>query len=129
MKQYEVKSSILGFETIQTLEIHEIDELFCTMKDANNNQIAFTIVNPYVLREYSFDLPTNIKILLDINEKSQIKVFNIVVIQNPLENSTVNFLAPIIVNEDNNTIAQAILNKQTHPDFGMAEMIKSFKEN
>jgi flagellar assembly factor FliW len=40
----------------------------------------------------------------------------------------VNFLAPIIVNNDNKTVAQAVLNKQSHPELGMAETIKSFKE-
>lgn len=128
MPQYEVKSEILGFENVNTVEIHEIDELFSTLKDAKNEHISFTIINPYLLREYSFDLPTNIKILLGINEKSNVSVYNVVVIQEPLENSSINFLAPIIVNTDNNKIAQAILNKVSHPEFGMSETIKSFKE-
>ena len=110
------------------VEIHEIDELFSTLQDVNNKQISFTILNPYLLREYSFDLPLDVKILLDINEKSNVSVYNIVVIQEPLENSSINFLAPIIVNTDNNKIAQAILNKVNHPEFGMAETIKTFRE-
>ncbi|MBC8237958.1 MAG: flagellar assembly protein FliW [Helicobacteraceae bacterium] len=128
MQQYEVKSTLLGFENINKVEIHEIDELFSTLQDVDNEQISFTILNPYLLREYSFDLPLDIKILLDINKESNVSVYNIVVIQEPLENSSINFLAPIIINTDNNTIAQAILNKVSHPEFGMAETIKSFKE-
>ena len=50
-----------------------------------------------------------------------------VVLQEALENSAVNFLAPIIVNHDNNLIGQAVLNAKNHPDFGMAESIKSFR--
>lgn len=128
MQVYEVKNALLGFENINKVEIHEIDELFSTLQDIDNKQISFTILNPYLLREYSFDLPIDVKILLDINEKSNVSVYNIVVIQEPLENSSINFLAPIIVNTDNNTIAQAILNKVNHPEFGMAETIKSFRE-
>lgn len=128
MQKYEIKSSILGFEDIKHIEIHEIDDFFSTMQDTDNKDISFTIVNPYQLREYSFDLPSDIKVLLDINETSKIKVYNIVVIQKPLEESTINFLAPIIINDDNKKIAQAILNKTSHPEFGMAETIKSFKE-
>lgn len=128
MQQYEVKNTIPGFENINKVEIHKIDELFFTLKDANDTGISFTIINPYLLREYSFDLPLDIKILLGINEKSNISVYNIVVIQTPLENSNVNFLAPVIVNTDNNKMAQAILNKESHPEFGMAETIKSFRE-
>ena len=126
---YSVKGNILGFENTLNVKIHEIDELFSTMQDMNNEGISFTIVNPYLLREYSFDLPLDIKVILDINEKSNVSVYNIVVIQDPLENSTVNFLAPIIVNNDNKQIAQAVLNPKKHPEFGMAESIKSFKKN
>ncbi len=128
MQKYRVKSTILGFEDMSSVEIHEIDELFSTMQDADNDKISFTIVNPYQLREYSFDLPSDVKVLLDINEESKISIFNMVVIQNPLENSTINFLAPIVMNSDNFTIAQAVLNPKNHSDFGMAESIKSFKE-
>ncbi len=124
---YEVKVSILGFEDTLNVEINEIDSLFSTMQDLDNKNISFTIVNPYLLREYSFDLPSSIKVLLDIHENSNISVYNIVVIQKSLENSTVNFLAPVIVNNDNRKIAQAVLDSKGHPDFGMCESIKSFK--
>ena len=125
---YEVRGNILGFEDTLEVEIHEVDKLFSTIIDKNNEGISFTVVNPYGLREYSFNVPSDIKAILEINEKSNVSVYNIVVIQKPLENSTINFLAPIIVNNDNNKIAQAILNTKNHPDFGMAEKIKSFKE-
>jgi flagellar assembly factor FliW len=125
---YEVKGTILGFEDMKNVDIVEIDELFSTLRDVDNKGISFTIVNPYLLREYSFDLSSDIKVLLEINEKSNVSVYNIVVIQNPLENSTVNFLAPIIINNDNNKIAQSVLNSKKHPDFGMAEQIKTFRE-
>lgn len=125
---YEVKGNILGFEDIQNVSITEVDDLFSTMKNLNDENISFTILNPYSLREYSFDVPTNIKVLLDINKDSNVSVYNVVVIQDPIENSTVNFLAPIIVNNDNNKVAQAVLDGKRHPDFGMTEKIKSFRE-
>ncbi len=124
---YEVKSQILGFEKMMQVEISEIDEMFATMHDIDNKDISFTMVNPYTLREYSFDVPTDVRILLEIKEDSNISVYNITLIQNPLENSTINFLAPIVVNNDNKKIAQVVLNKERHPDFGMAEAIASFK--
>jgi flagellar assembly factor FliW len=126
---YIVKGNILGFEDTLNVEIHEVDELFSTMQDADNKEISFTISNPYLLREYSFDLPLDVKVILDINEKSNVSVYNIVVIQEPLENSTINFLAPIVINNDNKQVAQAVLNPKKHPEFGMAERIKSFKKN
>ena len=123
---YTVKGHILGFDDTTKVDIVEIDDLFATMKDFDNEAISFTLINPYLLREYSFDVPMAIKVLLDLNEKSNVRVYNIVVIQNPLENSKINFLAPIVINEDNKSLAQVVLDPKTHPDFGMAESIKDF---
>ncbi|MEA2098753.1 MAG: flagellar assembly protein FliW [Campylobacterota bacterium] len=125
---YEIKGHLLGFESMTHIELNEVDELFWTMMDADNKDISFTIINPYKLREYSFDLPSDMKVLLDIHTESNVHVYNIVMIQKPLENSTVNFLAPIVVNMDNNTVAQIILNQKRHPDFGFNETIKSFRK-
>ena len=125
---YEVKGEILGFEKIRDVELIEIDELFSTIKDTENKQISFTVINPYALREYSFDLGSAFKILLDIKEDTNFSVYNVVVIREPLEESTINFLAPIVVNHDNKTMAQIVLKDKKHPDFGMTETIQSFKK-
>lgn len=125
--QYDVKSTILGFDQIGKVELKEIDELFSTLTSCDGSNISFTVVNPYALREYSFDVPASIRVLLDINEKSNLLVYNVVVIQNPLDESCINFLAPLIFNQDNATMAQAVLDVENHPDLGLAEPIKKFK--
>jgi flagellar assembly factor FliW len=124
---YNVRGELLGFPDTLNVEIVKIDELFSTLQDVDNKNISFTIVNPYLLREYSFDMPTDIKVLLDINAESKVSVYNILIIQKPLEKSVINFLAPIIVNHDNNKLAQVVLEPLKHPSFGMAESIESFK--
>jgi flagellar assembly factor FliW len=124
--KYEVKSSILGFENLQCVELKEVDEVFSTLSSCDGD-VSFTVINPYALREYSFDLPTPIRVLLDINENSNVLVYNIVVIQDPRDESCINFLAPLIFNQDNGLMAQAVLNAKEHPDLGMAEPIKNYK--
>ena len=125
---YDIRAEILGFSDTSTVEITAIDELFFTMKDTQDEKVSFTLVNPYLLREYSFNIPSDIKILLDIKETSSLSVYNILVIQKPLEKSVINFLAPIIINNDNNKLAQVILEPSKNPDFGMAETIESFRD-
>lgn len=124
---YAVRGELLGFPDTQEVSITEIDTLFSTLKDTTNESITFTLVNPYALREYSFDIPSDIKVLLEINDKSSLSVYNILIIQKPLEKSLINFLAPLIINHDNNKLAQVILEPKKHPDFGMTETIESFK--
>lgn len=126
---YAVKGILFGFESTKEVEITKIDDLFSTMRDMDDENISFALVKPQYLREYAFDLPLDVKALLDIQEDSTVSVYNIVIIQKPLENSVVNFLAPIIINHDNNTLAQAVLDPKKYPDFGMAEPIKSFIQN
>ncbi|MCX6073469.1 MAG: flagellar assembly protein FliW [Campylobacterales bacterium] len=125
--QYEVKSTVLGFEQMTKVELTPIDELFSTLKSCDGTDISFTVLNPYALREYSFDVPTSVRVLLDIDENSKVVVYNIVVIQNPIDESCINFLAPLIFNQDNATMAQAVLSANDYPDFGFAETIKHFK--
>jgi len=124
--QYTVKSTILGFEQVECVELYEIDELFSTLKSCDGS-VSFTLVSPYVLREYSFDLPSTIRVLLDINENSKVVVYNIAVIQDPLQQSFFNFLTPLIFNQNNSTMSQAKKKKKNHPGFGLAEPIKHFK--
>ncbi len=125
---YRVSGNIYGFDEILNIEFSEIDELFATIKDMNNKNISFTLINPYVLREYSFSLPSDVKVLLDINGESNVLVYNIIIVQDPLDESKINFLAPLIFNVDNAKMTQVILKPEKHPDFGMAESIKSFRQ-
>jgi flagellar assembly factor FliW len=124
---YKVVSEILGFKDTKEVTIEPIDELFSKMSDTNDKNISFTLVNPFLLREYAFDLPQDMKKLLEIDDNTNLSVYSILLIQKPLEKSTINFLAPIVVNNDNKTLAQVILEPKEYPDFGMAERIESFK--
>lgn len=125
---YKVIGEILGFKDTKEIKIDAIDDLFSKMTDVNNENISFILVNPYLLREYSFDVPLDIKNALNINSESNVSVYNILLVQKPIEKSTINFLAPIVVNHDNNTFTQIVLDPKQNPDFGMAERIESFKK-
>ncbi len=124
---YEVKSQILGFEQMVRAELEPLDEMFATLRDPDHAFTAFTLVSPYSLREYSFEIPYAIKALLEIDENAKLLVYNVVVVQDPLDMSCVNFLAPLIFNEDNHTMAQVVLKVSEYPDFSIAQTIQSFR--
>jgi len=125
---YKVVGEILGFKDTKEIKIDTIDDFFSKMTDIDNENISFILINPYLLREYSFDVPLDIKNALNINSESKVSVYNILLIQKPIEKSTINFLAPIIINHDNNSFTQIVLDPKQNPDFGMAEHIESFKK-
>ena len=41
------------------------------------NDAELLLINPYKVREYSFDVPANIPALLDIKADSNVKVFGV----------------------------------------------------
>jgi len=123
---FEVKSPILGFDDLRSVELTKVDDFFSSLKNANATLPAFTLINPYVLREYSFDVPVSAKVLLDLKDGAKVEVYNIVVLQNPIEKSVVNFLAPLVFNFENKTMAQVVLDSKEHINYGMAEEIELF---
>lgn len=55
--------------------------------------------------------------LLDINEKTtNILILNIMIVAS-IETSTINFIAPLVFNVDNGTVAQVVLDANQYPDF------------
>ncbi len=124
--EFEVKSPILGFESVRTVKLEKIDDLFMKLNNAHADMPIFTLVNPFLLREYDFEVPLATKLLLDLKDDTNLLVLNIMIIHTPLENSTINFLAPVIFNFDNKTMGQVVLESNRYPNYGLAEVISSF---
>jgi len=127
--KYQIKLPLLGFEEMTEVELIEMDEMFSKIRSIQNPAIEITLVNPYVLREYSFDVPKYISLLLEIQGQPSVKVYCVVVVQNPIEESRVNFLAPIIFNQENATAAQIALSVKDYPDFKVADEIKHYMKD
>lgn len=123
---FEVKLPILGFEQVTKMKLEKIDDLFMKLYNADGEVPQFVLVNPFVLREYEFDVPSNIKILLDLDNSKNLLIANIMVIQKPIENSLINFLAPLVFNFDNLTMAQVVLDSITYPTYGLDEPISKY---
>jgi len=122
--KFDISVPLLGFENVKQVELQKIDEIFMKMQSCEDENISFTLINPYALREYDFEVPQNILDLLSITKESNLLILNIVLIQNPIEDSVVNFIGPLIFNTDTNQAAQIILSEQK--DYGVAEKISSF---
>ncbi|PAF42352.1 flagellar assembly protein FliW [Helicobacter sp. 11S02596-1] len=122
---YDLKAPILGFENITQVRFEKIDTLFSKISSPDGG-FVMTLVNPYALREYSFSVPKYVELLLELDKDSNVEVYCVVVLQKNLEDSMVNFLAPLIFNPQNHTAAQIALSMMDYPDFGVKETLKSF---
>jgi flagellar assembly factor FliW len=121
---FEICVPLLGFEDVKRVNLEKIDDVFMKMSSLDDEHISFTLIDPFVLREYDFEVPTSIQELLEIDKDSNILILNIVLIQTPIENSVINFIGPIIFNTQNNKAAQIILQDSTK--YGVAEVVSSF---
>lgn len=122
--KFDICAPILGFEDLKEVNIEKIDDVFMKMSSIEDTHISFTMVDPFVLREYDFEVPDNIQKLLEIDKNSNLIILNILLMQNPIENSVINFAAPMIFNTDNKKAAQIVLGDSA--SYGVAEKISGF---
>ncbi|MCD6433258.1 MAG: flagellar assembly protein FliW [Sulfurimonas sp.] len=122
--KFDISVPLLGFENVKEVELQKIDDIFMKMQAVEDEHISFTLIDPFVLREYDFEVPQKTEELLEINKDSNIIILNIVLIQTPIENSIVNFIGPLIFNTDNKKCAQIILPESTK--YSVAEKISTF---
>ncbi len=123
---FEVKYPILGFENVTSYDFETIDDNFATIKNTQGSAPAFTLINPFVLREYSFDIPLAVKAMMELKEDSNILVYLILIVKKPFKESLANFLAPIVFNVDNKTMSQVVLDENIYTDYLPAEQISKF---
>ncbi len=124
---YKVVSPLLGFENIKQMQLLKIDDIFFSLNDVNkDNGIIFTLIDPYKLRNYDIEVPKSYQELLKLTKKSDIRVCNILILQNPIENSTVNFLAPLIFNKTDKLMGQIVLDNIKYQNYSIVDKISNY---
>jgi flagellar assembly factor FliW len=112
---YKIVLPVLGFESFNSLSIEKIDDSFSFLVFDEKTKI--TVMNIDALNKVSF----NFKIDEDVLEKLKIKAKNdfntyfVVVSQNPIENSVINLVSPIFVNEKEKLIGQYVTSQKVDP--------------
>ncbi|WP_456480222.1 flagellar assembly protein FliW [Nautilia sp.] len=118
---FDVVLPVLGFENIKNFELEKIDDNFYTLK---NGETTFTLINPFLIRkDYDFEISQKEQELLKIKENTNFMVLNIMILNKPFIESTVNFAAPLIFNFDEKIMGQVILEKY---GYGLTEPLKNF---
>lgn len=122
-----VKCPILGFEDTKELEFFPVDEIFNKVKSLDGRDFEFVLIDSQLIRPgYDFAIPTYYQELLGLSEDSKKQAFIIVAVHKNQEETTLNFLAPMLVNWDNNSVAQVILEPGAYPDYFQADKITNY---
>jgi flagellar assembly factor FliW len=106
-------SSIYGFEELGQYKFEEMDSTnaFCLLKSVEDDNIGFVVISPFEVNPtYEFKLSEETIQELGIEQADDVLVLSIITIQRPFEQSTVNLLAPLVVNIRTGAGRQVVLN-------------------
>jgi flagellar assembly factor FliW len=122
--KFRVVLPILGFEDIQEFELEKVNDNFYTLK---HEKVTFTLINPFLIRnDYDFEISKSEQTLLQIDENTNFLVLNIMIVNTPFIESTVNFAAPLIFNMDKHIMGQVVLDKY---NYGLTDPLKNYIKN
>jgi|CeladaMinimDraft_18_1061708.scaffolds.fasta_scaffold00758_8 flagellar assembly factor FliW len=114
---YAFERGIPGFEDHKAFVIvsPEEDEPFSFLQSVSDPDLAFIMIDPFLFyRHYEFELPDNVAQELKITTPEQVVVRAIVTIRDKLESSTINLVAPIIINAEARLGRQVVLDKSAY---------------
>ncbi|MGE7769390.1 flagellar assembly protein FliW [Viridibacillus arvi] len=95
------EKGIPGFEEITKYVLIPIqqDSPFATLQSIEEQEVGFIVTIPFAFKQdYAFDLAEEDTESLQITTDKDILTYSIVTLKDPFETSTINLLAPIIIN-------------------------------
>jgi len=118
--KFKVVYPILGFEDEKEFELEQIDDIFYKLK---GKKVEFSLIDPFKLRDdYDFEVDDDFVEKMKLNENN-VMVLNILTLQKPFIESTINFAAPLIFNVEEKLISQAVLDKY---NYSLKKALKDF---
>ncbi|MFK2823208.1 flagellar assembly protein FliW [Arcobacter sp. YIC-80] len=108
---YEITIPLLGFDDIKKIKIEKIDNYFSTLVLDEKNLINFTVVNIKYLQHAAFDFKIEDEIIekMHIRRREDFDIYFSVVLQDPIEKSIVNLVAPILINKKHKLLGQYVI--------------------
>jgi flagellar assembly factor FliW len=95
------RGSVLGFEQLDRFEatLLEEDGPYVHLQSKDDAQIGFLTANPfYFFSDYSFELSEPDKKELQVQSHEEVLVLGILTLKEPFSRSTMNLLAPLVIN-------------------------------
>ncbi|MDR4889996.1 flagellar assembly protein FliW [Fredinandcohnia sp. QZ13] len=87
------------------------ESVFFILQSFKTEELAFIISDPFIhFSEYQFDIPIDDLETLKIEQKEDVVTFSIITLVEPIEETTANLQAPLLINRNINKGKQLILN-------------------
>lgn len=107
---------IWGFEDHREFLVLDVPEKrYKCLQSVEDEYVAFIIVNPWdYYGDYEFEMSDGEFERIGATKTEQLAVFNILTLRNCLETTTVNLLAPLVINVDEKKGRQMVLNESRY---------------
>lgn len=95
------ENGIPGFEGTKEYVILPIekDSPFALLQSINEQEIGFVLAFPFAFKsDYAFDISDEDKKELNVNQLDDLAIYSIVTVKDNFQDSTINLLAPILIN-------------------------------
>ncbi|KIL36697.1 hypothetical protein SD71_06770 [Cohnella kolymensis] len=118
-KTINMNGSILGFPELNVFGIQPVDDSndqspFAYLQSQEQQEIGFLVVDPFTFfPHYELELSDRDKSELEVADSQEVAVLGIVSIARPFESSTVNLMAPLLINVSKFTGRQLVLPPDT----------------
>ncbi|GLX70888.1 flagellar assembly protein FliW [Paenibacillus glycanilyticus] len=117
MTTYQFDNGIPGFEHLRQFVLSEVDggmpvRLMQSVEDEN---ITFLIASPfYFYKDYEWDLPDSVVQELKLRGEQDVEIWSVITLNKDSNKSTINLLAPIVLNTATNTGKQHIIHDNVY---------------
>ncbi|ETT87874.1 flagellar assembly protein FliW [Viridibacillus sp. FSL R5-0477] len=95
------EEGIPGFEGAKKFIILPLEKEspFAILQSIEQVEVGFVVAFPFLFKKnYAFDLPKSDKVSLKAEVESDIVTYSIVTLKDPFDSSTLNLLAPVLIN-------------------------------
>ncbi|WP_141335957.1 MULTISPECIES: flagellar assembly protein FliW [unclassified Paenibacillus] len=103
---------IPGFEKFQKFLIiqQEEDLPFAYLQSIELDRLQFVLINPFIIyKSYEFELSSELLEELEIESEEDVEIWCIVTVQERVEETTVNLMAPVVLNKTKRIGKQVVL--------------------
>ncbi|OPA75818.1 flagellar assembly protein FliW [Paenibacillus selenitireducens] len=111
-KVIQLNGSLLGFGHLQEFSIHAVEgnRLFALLQSKEEEGVGFVVASPFsFFTSYTFEIAEEDKEAIDLLKPDDALILAIMTIKDPFNSSTMNLLAPIVVNIENMKGIQIVL--------------------
>lgn len=111
-KTIRFNGTILGFEELDEFSITVLEEnnQYAYLQSLQDETIGFLVISPFNLYpQYTFEIEDKDKHSLVLQSHEEAAVLSIVTLKEPFETSSVNLLAPLLINVTNGRGKQIVL--------------------